>query len=226
MKYRKRPVIVEAHQWFKNGDHPADNCDIIGPPPEAEPNANDFCLTEGKVVRYFRDPDTRGAEPCKHCGKWMHDHGWIDTLEGGHIVCPGDYIITGVAGEYYPCKPDIFQATYEMCAENASDRDYSAEDEVKALQLELADEQGAYNALKEMFDAVIDCGDCQSVAKIKARAEAAEARVKVLEDALDKIQCPACGRITIDFSRTDPCKVCNGQGPQIRASLEAKATPK
>lgn len=43
----------------------------------------------------------------------MHDHGWIDTLEGGHIVCPGDFIITGVKGERYPCKPDIFAATYE-----------------------------------------------------------------------------------------------------------------
>jgi hypothetical protein len=43
----------------------------------------------------------------------MHDHGWIDTLEGGHNVCPGDWIITGVKGEHYPCKPDIFAATYE-----------------------------------------------------------------------------------------------------------------
>lgn len=43
----------------------------------------------------------------------MHEHGWIDTLEGGHIVCPGDWIITGVNGERYPCKPDIFAKTYE-----------------------------------------------------------------------------------------------------------------
>jgi len=44
----------------------------------------------------------------------MHNHGWIDTLEGGHIVCPGDWIITGVKGENYPCKPDIFEATYDI----------------------------------------------------------------------------------------------------------------
>ena len=37
----------------------------------------------------------------------------VDTLEGGHIVCPGDWIITGVFDEHYPCKPDIFEATYE-----------------------------------------------------------------------------------------------------------------
>lgn len=42
----------------------------------------------------------------------------IDTLEGSqHIVTPGDFIITGVAGEHYACKPDIFAATYEPVAE-------------------------------------------------------------------------------------------------------------
>lgn len=39
--------------------------------------------------------------------------GWVPTLEGGHVVTPGDWIITGVKGEHYPCKPDIFEATYE-----------------------------------------------------------------------------------------------------------------
>lgn len=37
----------------------------------------------------------------------------IETLEGTHRANPGDYIIKGVAGEFYPCKPDIFAATYE-----------------------------------------------------------------------------------------------------------------
>jgi hypothetical protein len=37
----------------------------------------------------------------------------IDTLEGPFRVTPGDYIITGVKGEKYPCKPDIFEATYD-----------------------------------------------------------------------------------------------------------------
>ena len=40
----------------------------------------------------------------------------IGTLEGKHIASVGDYIIRGVAGEYYPCKPAIFEATYE-CVE-------------------------------------------------------------------------------------------------------------
>lgn len=38
----------------------------------------------------------------------------ISTLEGGHEALLGDYIIKGVQGEFYPCKPDIFEQTYEM----------------------------------------------------------------------------------------------------------------
>jgi hypothetical protein len=37
----------------------------------------------------------------------------IKTLEGDMHISPGDYIIKGVQGEFYPCKPDIFKATYE-----------------------------------------------------------------------------------------------------------------
>lgn len=101
MKYRKKPVVIEATQWFQNGDHPGD-C----PPGYIQGR-------EGVVVRYFRNPDVAGERQCKHCGIRMHVHGWIDTKEGGHIVCPGDWVITGIAGERYPCKPDIFTATYD-----------------------------------------------------------------------------------------------------------------
>jgi hypothetical protein len=78
MKFKKKPVVIEAVQWFKNGDHPAVIC-------KSDPN------------RYA-------------------DAGipWIATLEGGHIVTPGDWIITGVKGEHYPCKPDIFALTYDV----------------------------------------------------------------------------------------------------------------
>ena len=106
-KYRKKPVVIEATQWRKNGDHPQDNCEMI-----TETEGPDF-LSEGEVVRYYRTPDMDGQHPCKHCADIMHNHGWIDTLEGGHNVCPGDWIITGIAGEHYPCKPDIFEKTYE-----------------------------------------------------------------------------------------------------------------
>ena len=109
-KYRKKPVIIEATQWFKNGDHPEDNCHVVKGHPY--PLQDDF-MSEGKVVRYFRRPDVSGTSLCSECGKSFHVHGWIDTLEDGHRVCPGDWIITGIKGERYPCKPDIFEQTYE-----------------------------------------------------------------------------------------------------------------
>lgn len=82
-KYRKRPVIIEAVQWHKLGDHPA----VLTP----------TSCPRGEPLR----PLIGGPE----CG-------WIRTLEGPLIVSPGDWIITGVQGEHYPCKPDIFDATY------------------------------------------------------------------------------------------------------------------
>lgn len=100
-RYRKLPVEVEASRWFENGDHPDDG----------------ECHIEGAVVRYYRTPGGDGEKACNHCGCVMRAHGWIDTPEGGHIVCPGDYVITGVAGERYPCKPAIFEATYEPAEE-------------------------------------------------------------------------------------------------------------
>ncbi len=107
-KYRKKPEVIEATQWFKNGDHPLDR-------------AHESCLSapvgsppEGALVRYYRVPDDDGKRVCHQCYRTMHFHGWIDTLEGGHIVCPDDWIITGVRGEHYPCKPDIFQETYDL----------------------------------------------------------------------------------------------------------------
>lgn len=103
-KFVKKPIVVEAYQWFKNGDHPLDEV--------TEPSANSSAQREGKVVRYYRHPDVTGESLCEQCGKPHNIHGWIDTLEQGHRVCPGDWIITGVKGERYPCKPDVFEATY------------------------------------------------------------------------------------------------------------------
>ena len=115
MKYRKKPIEIEAHQWFKNGDHPEDACRWIWSTRPSLPPTD--VLTEGAVVRYFRRPDIDGKSGCTECGFTFHQHGWIDTLEGGHRVCPGDWIITGIQNERYPCKPDIFEATYDPVEE-------------------------------------------------------------------------------------------------------------
>lgn len=121
MKFRKKPVVIEATQWFKNGDHPLDYAiDEVG-----IENGEPATITgayrrehdwEGSIVRYFRHPNVPGDSTCTACGKAMHDHGWIDDAHNGgasHVVCPGDWIITGVANEMYPCKPAVFEATYE-----------------------------------------------------------------------------------------------------------------
>jgi len=56
------------------------------------------------------------GKPCEQCGQRLYSnvHGWVATLEGGHIACPTDRIITGVEGERYPCKAAIFEKTYEV----------------------------------------------------------------------------------------------------------------
>lgn len=103
--YEKIPVVVEAFRWFKNGDHPGDNCHMI-------PNGLTPFLSEGEVVRRYRRPDEGWGE-CQHCCESMSTHGWIDTLEGGHIVCPGDWIVTGIEREKYPVKNSVFLKTYK-----------------------------------------------------------------------------------------------------------------
>ncbi len=60
------------------------------------------------ILKYARDRKTAAGVP------------WIDTLEGGHIVTPGDWIATGVHGEHWPIKPDIFAASYVL-VENPND---------------------------------------------------------------------------------------------------------
>lgn len=93
------PQVVEAHQWFKNGDHPEDNCETFIHSETGEPFQG-----EGKVVRYYRTPDLDGQNVCERCGRTMHYHGWIDVSKDGHIVCPGDIILTIGKDKWVPCK--------------------------------------------------------------------------------------------------------------------------
>lgn len=79
MKYRKKPVIIEAIQW----------------------KGHNF-LEIKKFIK--KDILVHSIENGKL---------FISTLEGGHEATSGDFIIKGVKGEFYPCKPDIFEITYE-----------------------------------------------------------------------------------------------------------------
>ena len=89
MKYRKKPVVVEASPWWRAGDHPA----VVSPVPAEVPIPGDGTGNEPATVRARL--------------------GAIRTLEGWMLVTPGDYVIEGVHGEHYACKPEIFLKTYE-----------------------------------------------------------------------------------------------------------------
>lgn len=85
-KYKKKPVIIEAVQFTRS------NFDEI------------VKFTEGKAKNLTIERTLNGNCYCT-----------ISTLEGPMKVSEHDYIIKGVQGEFYSCKPDIFEKTYEMC---------------------------------------------------------------------------------------------------------------
>lgn len=88
-KFRKKPVVIEAVQW--NGNNRSD--------------ITAFC----SIAKWEQTPfEGERSEPPVLV---------IPTLEGDHRAVPGDWIIRGVKGEFYPCKPDIFEQTYDIFVE-------------------------------------------------------------------------------------------------------------
>jgi hypothetical protein len=92
MKFRKKPVVIEATQWFKMGDHPKVK----------------MCWFDSNEALRCVSGDSPSIN-IANCTKRPA----IETLEGYMGVTVGDWIITGVKGEHYPCKSDIFEMTYE-----------------------------------------------------------------------------------------------------------------
>lgn len=88
MKYRKKPVVIEAVQFKADQPWP-----------------------DGVVPATLQHNLPRDRD------YWPAGAPIIHTLEGPHLVREGDWVITGVKGERYPCKPDIFAATYEPVEE-------------------------------------------------------------------------------------------------------------
>lgn len=84
MKFRKKPVVIEATNFTR----------------ETFDSVKDF--TNGTAHSFTIERRINGKCTCI-----------IPTLEGEHIATEGDWIIKGVHGEFYPCKPDIFVKTYE-----------------------------------------------------------------------------------------------------------------
>lgn len=83
MKFRKKPVIIEAIQW--TGNNIAEIADFMD-------DEYDFHPKNKKII--------------------------IRTLEGNMLANLKDWIVKGVNGEFYPCKPDIFEKTYEKVGDN------------------------------------------------------------------------------------------------------------
>ena len=94
--FRKKPVVIEAFQMTRA--HRADNSDWPAWMNEA----------------WNKEHSADGAlYPCTWPDSDGTDELTINTLEGAHHVSFDDWIIRGVVGEIYPCKPDIFASTYE-----------------------------------------------------------------------------------------------------------------
>ena len=93
MKFRKKPVVVEAFQFARRNNGP------VGYP------------------EWYDDAVSRNDITTHNTGKWgditQPAYLQIKTLEGVMRANEGDYIIRGIQGEIYPCKPGIFEATYE-----------------------------------------------------------------------------------------------------------------
>lgn len=91
-QYRKRPVVIEAEQWI--------------------PGQNDALIEDIGVINRG---DKATMIHIETVGKYRVPAGCslIPTLEGQRVASPFDWIIKGVKGEIYPCKSDIFAATYE-----------------------------------------------------------------------------------------------------------------
>ncbi len=83
MKFRKKPVVVEAVQW-----------------------------TGENIEEITKLGDYRRVRPGNEKGNLI-----IETLEGNHVAKKFDWIIKGIQGEVYPCKPEIFEQTYEEVKE-------------------------------------------------------------------------------------------------------------
>lgn len=96
MRYRKKPVVIEAFQMTK----------------ERRWNNQDW--PSWLHLAWSKDRDKEGALQVRDTGEGTGELLDIVSLEGKHHVSWGDYIIQGIKGELYACKPDIFETTYEL----------------------------------------------------------------------------------------------------------------
>lgn len=116
-RFTKKPVTIEAVQF--NNDE-----------------------SSYALIRWINE----GQLAAGRCfASWQNNELIVPTLEGEHIASPGDWIIRGVKGEFYPCKPDIFEMTYDLAALSSQPSPEQAvvSDACTAPTIEAAREMGA-----------------------------------------------------------------------------------
>jgi len=97
MKYRKKPVVIEAYH-LKDLSRKS-ICEALS-----------FTGQTVEIPKGFPEYDNPLEDYLYNV--WDNNGIIIETLEGNHLASEGDYIIKGIQGEFYPCKPDIFEETY------------------------------------------------------------------------------------------------------------------
>jgi len=96
LKYKTKPVVIEAMEFSKIDETRGDLDQAIR-----------IKNWAGKNIILPEFSSTSNACP------WIN----IKTLEGTHLASPGDFIIKGLIGEFYPCKPEVFHQKYEVIHE-------------------------------------------------------------------------------------------------------------
>lgn len=99
-RYRKKPVVIEAMQWD-------------GTLPQGQEIMHWAAQAGGPMVPPDFPNDTPRGAVGINTPRGLDPYLTVITLEGTMTAQPGDWIIRGVQGEFYPCKPDIFEQTYE-----------------------------------------------------------------------------------------------------------------
>jgi hypothetical protein len=114
MKFKKEPIVIDAIQFTG--------------------------LNPYKIERWINEPNTLSISRSDD-GNWLLR---INTLEGAMYARPGDWVIKGVAGEFYPCRKDVFEKTYERAIE---------EDDMKCEECgkELKGEEKIYGLCEQCF---------------------------------------------------------------------------
>lgn len=130
MRYTKKPVTIEAIRFIGLTDFGDPQFDIADGMPEWLMDA--LAAPEGDPGSVFVTGITNGT--ATH--KWLA----VAALEADHIARDGDWIIRGIKGELYPCKPNIFEALYDVAADVAPEFIQAAKDGERSLLLDMQSE--------------------------------------------------------------------------------------